>query len=219
MDGVIINSEPLHIRLEKQIFDELGITLTDTEHESFLGTSGQEMFADLKRQFELKQSVEELLADERRRYIELLRAEGIPFIHGIPELIEKLHRAGFKLALASSAPHNQIELVVNTPVGSEQSNSKHAEIRLSAYFQTKVSGDDVERSKPDPAIFLKAAKMLDMEPEDCWVIEDSENGIKAAIAAGMSCLGFDNPGSPSQDLSRAHHVISNINEASAIILG
>lgn len=219
MDGVIIDSEPLHIRLEKQIFNELGISLTDAEHESFLGTSGQEMFADLKKQFGLEQAVEDLLNDERMRYIELLRAEGVPFIHGIPELIEKLHRAGFKLALASSAPHDQIDLVVNTPVGSEQSDSKHAEIRLSTYFQTKVSGDDVERSKPDPAIFLKAAKLLAVEPEDCWVIEDSENGITAAIAAGMSCLGFENPGSPPQDLSRANHVISNINEAAAIILG
>lgn len=219
MDGVLIDSEPLHIRLEKQIFKELGFTITDAEHEGFLGTSGYEMFTQLKKKFCLDQSVEDLLNDERRRYIDQLRIDGVPFVQGIPELIEKLHQSGMKLALASSAPHDQIDLVVSTQFSFEQTSPEQSGNCLTDYFQVTVSGDDVERSKPDPAIFIETANLLAVEPEECWVIEDSENGITAALAAGMPTLAFENPGSPPQDLSRADHIITNMNEAAAIILG
>jgi beta-phosphoglucomutase-like phosphatase (HAD superfamily) len=213
MDGVLIDSEPLHIRLEKQIFTELGIQMSDTEHESFLGTGGYEMFTRIRDKFGLEESPENLVEDERRRYLEMLKTEGIPYMAGVPELVEKLHAAGVVLAVASSAPHEQINLVLDTPLSPGDPGTT-----LGQYIPVRVSGDDVEKSKPDPAIFLKAAELLGVSPRECRVIEDSENGVAAAISAGMSCLGFNSPGSPPQNLSRADAVIEEIGEAAAIIL-
>jgi beta-phosphoglucomutase-like phosphatase (HAD superfamily) len=214
MDGVIIDSEPLHYRLETQFFKEVGINLAEGEYESFTGTSGGDMFTRLKKRFGLNQSVEELLAEGRRRYMETLKKEGIPIISGIPELIARLSEAGMKLAVASSAPHEQIDLVMNTPHTPEDSDGS-----LARFFSVRVSGDDVDRGKPDPSVFLKAAELLGTLPEDCWVIEDSENGVKAARAAGMSCIGYQDPGSVFQDLSRANVTIREIKEAAPLILG
>ena len=210
MDGVIIDSEPLHFRLEKRMFTELGISLTDREHEGFLGTSSHEMFSRLKEKFGLDRSVNDLVNEERRRYLAKLNEESIPVIPGIPELVSVLSGAGMILAVASSAPHEQIDLVMNesAPDGG-----------LGRFFQIRVSGDDVARGKPDPAIFLKTAELLEVAPEDSWVIEDSENGIKAALSAGMSCIAFKNPTSGPQNLSGANHRISRINEAFELILG
>ena len=210
LDGVIIDSEPLHFRLETQLFSELGITLTDAEYESFVGTAGREMFTRLKDRFDLPQSVEDMLTEGRRRYMEVLQNEGIPVIPGIPELVAALSEAGMHLAVASSAPHEQIDLVMG---------DSNLEGSLGRFFPVRVSGDDVDRSKPHPAIFLKTAELLKIAPEDCWVIEDSENGIKSALSAGMSCIAFENPKTGFQNLSRANRQIREISDAAGIILG
>ena len=209
MDGVIIDSEPLHFRLDRQMFNELDITLTHREYKSFLGTSGHEMFSQIIDRFGLDRSVKELVKEERRRYLDMLIEEGIPMIPGIPELVSALSGAGMHLAVASSAPHEQIDLVMRDSVPDGD---------LGRFFPVRVSGDDVDRSKPDPAIFLKTAELLGIAPEDCWVIEDSENGIKAARSAGMSCIAYENPNSGLQSFSQANHRIRQIGEAAGIIL-
>lgn len=210
MDGVIIDSEPLHFRLDRQIFNELGITLTHREYNGFLGTNGYEMFSWIIDRFGLDRSVEELVKEERRRYLDMLIEEGIPMIPGIPKLVNVLSDAGMHIAVASSAPHEQIDLVMRDSV---------PEGDLGRFFPVRVSGDDVGRSKPDPAIFLKTAELLEIAPEDCWVIEDSENGIEAARSAGMSCIAYENPNSGLQNFSRANHRIRQISEAARFILG
>ena len=210
LDGVIIDSEPLHFRLETQMFTELGITMTDSEYKSYIGTNGHDMFSQIKERFGLNRSVEELVKEERRRYLDILKEEDIPVIPGIPELVGALSDAGMHLAVASSAPHEQIDLVMD---GSDTEDG------LGRFFPVRVSGDDVDRSKPHPAIFLKTAELLGIAPEDCWVIEDSENGIISALSAGMSCIAFENPNTGYQNLTRANRRILEIGDAAGIILG
>lgn len=204
MDGVIIDSEPFHFRLERVIFEELGIGISDIEHEKYLGTNSHEMFDQIRKRFGLARSVEELVQDERSRYLEILRSPGIPVIPGIPNLVKKIAEAGMSMAIASSAPHEQIELVMKNDFG--------------RHFPVRVSGDDVERSKPDPGIFIRAAELLDIPPSECWVIEDSVNGISAANSAGMTSIGFINPESGTQNLAMSNHLIRSIDEAAGIIL-
>jgi len=102
-------------------------------------------------------------------------------------------------ALASSASHNTI-------------NTVFARFDLDQYFKAKISGSDFENSKPDPAIFLKATELSGQLKENCMVIEDSTNGIKAAKAANIYCIGFQSPNSKNQNYSQADKIISSFSE-------
>ena len=204
MDGVIIDSEPIHFRLETELFAELGLSLSREEHESFLGTSGHGMFGILKDRYGLSASVEELVETERRRYLENLDSIDMPVIPGIPELVDRLAAGGFSLAVASSAPHKQIDRVM------ERSG-------LAGYFHVRISGDDVPRSKPDPAIFLKAARELGTPPQSCWVLEDSANGVRAGREAGMKVIAYRAPDAPAQDVSAADFIVTAITDVFDII--
>ena len=115
-------------------------------------------------------------------------------IPGIIELLDEIKRARVKIGLASSSVRSFIALVLNN-------------LEINHYFDAVVSGEDVKRSKPQPDIFLKAAEKLQVSPDACLVIEDSQHGVKAAIQAGMTCIGFNNPNSGSQDLSRSYPCI------------
>lgn len=83
-------------------------------------------------------------------------------------------------------------------------------------FNCIVSGEEVDRGKPAPDVYLKAAELLGSEPASCMVLEDARHGIAAAKAAGMQCIGFVNPNSGNQDLSAADYVVRSIAEVSAI---
>ena len=109
-----------------------------------------------------------------------------------------LYENKFKLAVASSAKRERIELVLNR-------------FELTSYFDVIVSGYEVSNSKPHPDIFLKAAEKLKVDPKECIVIEDSANGIRAAKLANMFWIGYNNPIS-NQDLSEADIIINDFND-------
>jgi beta-phosphoglucomutase family hydrolase len=199
MDGVIIDSEPAHVKLENEIFKEYGIFIDEEEHNSFVGTTSHYMWRTIKNKYKLSQSLEELVENDRNRYFQMLsmRDESINIIDGIHELIKELHRNGIKMAIASSSPMNVIETVVNN-------------FQLNEYFDILVTGDYVQKSKPEPDIFLYASKKIGIKPYECVVIEDSKNGSIAAKKAGMKCIGFKNPNSGNQDLSCADLVIDSL---------
>lgn len=202
MDGVIIDSEPIHRKVEKRIFEELGIIVTDEEHNSYVGMTSKSMWSQIKKKHNCKKefSVEELIELEVDTFIEsLLSYENIGSITGVVEFIDELHRNGIKLALASSAVRRSIETVVNM-------------FKLQKYFEIRTSGEDIKKGKPCPDIFLLTAKHLNINPNECVVVEDSRNGVKATKAAGMKCIGFKNSNSGDQDLSSADIVISSFSE-------
>jgi len=99
--------------------------------------------------------------------------------------------------VASSSPKFFIETVLET-------------LRIREYFKEILSGEEVQRGKPYPDIFLETAEMLRVNPQECVVIEDSTNGIKAALAAGMKCIGFINLNSGLQDLTSASIIVDSI---------
>ncbi len=202
MDGVVINSEPDHINLEKQMFHERGICLSNTEHEGFMGLSSRSMWDRIKKRHSLTQSVEDLVAEETKRYLEMLHAQnGQNAVPGVVPLIRDLRAHGLKLAVASSATRVNIALVLNL-------------LRLEGLFLVKVSGEDVSEAKPSPDIFLLTASKLGINPSDCLVIEDSANGILAANRAGMVSLGYQNPDSGNQDLSLAQGIVHDFQDLS-----
>lgn len=199
MDGVIIDSEPIHKDVEKKIFKRLGVTVTGEEHDSYVGVTSENMWNSIKQKHNLSESVstEELIEMEVKEYIGfLLQHEDIKPITGVVELINELYKNNMKVALASSSVKKSIETVVKM-------------FKLQKYFEVRISGEDILNGKPWPDIFLETAKHLNVAPSECLVIEDSKNGVSAAKAAGMKCIGFKNINSGNQDLSGADLIIDN----------
>lgn len=206
MDGVIVNSEPIHIASEKVLFRSLGIQIDDDEHFSFVGTTSVNMWQQLKYKYGLKGTIPALIALERRAYWDYLKkVENLKPIPYIKKLIRQLSKMKIKLIVASSSPLNQIEYIL-------------AKLELKKYFTLCLSGDQVRRGKPEPDIFLEACKLGKVRPQECVVIEDSQNGVIAARKAGIKCVALQNPGSGKQNLSRANLVVKSIGRISYSLL-
>jgi HAD superfamily hydrolase (TIGR01509 family) len=202
MDGVIIDSEPIHQKCERMVFSLLGVRISDEEHNALVGATDKTMWEQLGKTHEFPIQTAEIIALKKSLYMECLKREvclrPIPHVQG---LIVSLAKNGFTLALASSSPRQQIDYILER-------------FDMKDLFMTTVSGEEVENGKPDPDIFLKAASRAGVKPHVCTVIEDSFNGITAAKKAGMKSIGFINPNSGSQDLSGADLMIRSFQELS-----
>ena len=200
MDGVIIDSEPLHHKAYHGMFKEVGISVSDDLYESFTGQATLYICKQLVLKFNLKQAPKELVAIKRRIFKDLFFNDPeLDLITGVLELIKNYHKNGLTLVLASSASMTTI-------------NNVFTRFNLDQYFKAKLSGADLKASKPHPEIFLKAAEASGFKPSECMVIEDSTNGVKAAHAAGIFCVGFKSPHSKNQDYALANKVITSFEE-------
>ncbi|UGS22621.1 HAD family hydrolase [Flavobacterium channae] len=200
MDGVIVDTEPVHHFAYYQHFNELNIEVTDEMYRSFTGNSTRNIFQKLKAQFDLQEDVEDLILRKRHLFNEAFDLkEDLYLIEGVEDLIKDLHANGIQLIVASSASKVTIDRVFKR-------------FHLHQYFTHIVSGEDFPKSKPHPAIFEHAASLSIAPKENCIVIEDSTNGIHAAVAAGIFCVGYESFHSKDQDLSKANIVIQHFNE-------
>lgn len=201
MDGVLIDSEPDHLKIHEVMLEGLGLDPLVVGHSQYIGANTYYKWNDIKNKYNLSQSVEELVDMNRKKYFEYITAKDtiIEPILGVYELVKSIHTNKLKLAVASSSPIDVIETVVKA-------------IGLDECFDLLVSGDYVERSKPSPDIFLYAAEKLEINPVNCLVIEDSHNGSIAAREAGMKCIGYKNINSENQDLSPADFTIDCFNK-------
>jgi len=198
MDGVIVDSQPYHFAVEEKICREIGIDVSLEESHSFVGMAGPKVWSYLKSKFRLQQSIEELLAYENKARVAYFSSlKNVRPISGVVELLKELKQHDIKRALASSSSAEVIEIFLS-------------KLEIRDYFQKIISGDMVEKGKPDPDIFLYTAAALEESPTDCLVIEDSANGVKAAKRAGMKCIGFKNAHSGDQNLSLADMVIDDL---------
>ena len=196
LDGVIVDSEPIHFSVEKKLFSELGLNITDRKHLTFVGSSSFNMWQQIKATADIPISAEELVNMSDERYLEeIAKIEDLKPIKGVKDLIIDSADV-LKLAIASSSSRKIIESVLNR-------------LQLSKYFSVIVSGAELINSKPHPEIFYTACKKLGALPQECLVIEDSHNGVKAAKSANMSCVAYKNPNSGAQDLSAADFVIDD----------
>ncbi len=199
LDGVLLDSESLYKKVNFELFEDLGVEITDEEYNSFIGISGEKMWGYIKEKGDLPQPVEELRVMEReRKYIGLSENELIPN-PGLMELLNTLESYSIPRVIASSGLMKNIELILS-------------KMNLKNYFSHIVSGEMPKKGKPAPDIFLLAASHFDIDPKECIVLEDSRNGTLAAKAAGMTCVGYINPGSGNQDLSKADLIISDLKD-------
>lgn len=200
MDGVLVNSEPLHHQVSKIQFQDLKIDVSDELFCSFTGNSNKMIYQKLKEKFGLLAEVTDLIIEKNRLFIEVFNADNDHhLIPGVKELIFNLHQQGMQLIVASSS-----EMEIITAV--------FERFALNDYFAHKVSGADFPESKPHPAIFLKAVELSGHDKSECIVIEDSTNGIKAAKAAGIYCIAYKAPSVNSQNQSLADEIIFDYSE-------
>ena len=200
MDGVIVDTEPVHHYAYDTHFKQLNIDVSPEMYASFTGNSTKNIFERLKVQFKLADDVTTLVETKRNLFNDAFDSkEDLYLLDGVENLIKDLHSKGMQLILASSSAMVTINRIFNR-------------FGLHKYFTHIVSGEDFPKSKPHPAIFLKAAELSLTPIENCIVIEDSTNGIKAAKAAGIYCIGYDSFHSKMQDYSLADKIISNFNE-------
>jgi HAD superfamily hydrolase (TIGR01509 family) len=198
MDGVLIDSEPIHTEATRAMLADLGIEYVSDPNENFVGCTDWDVFHALRARYGLAGDEGQLSAAWVARSVKLLSRPLVP-MRGVPDVLHVLRRSGIRLALASSSAPPIIAATLNG-------------LGLSSVFEITVSGHDVERGKPAPDIFLEAARRLEVRPEALLIVEDSFNGLSAAVAAGIRCVAVPCPSTARQDLTGAAVRLADLTE-------
>lgn len=195
MDGVLIDSEPIHIEIEKKLFDKLGIDLEESVHRSYLGTSIEFMYLDLKMRFNLPESIEELRElDESFRCDYFKHIAVININEGVISLLSEIKSAGLKLAVATSSSPAIAKILLTR-------------CEILTFFDALVTTSEAGKSKPAPDVYLLAAQKIGVAPANCIVFEDSPNGLSAAKSAGMYCVAIQSDGEFIRKFSNADYLL------------
>ena len=203
MDGVVVDSEPLHERAFREVLAEIGYGRSHgIDFPAYYGKSDLIVWRDFIARHRPPQSLDELLDRKEKKFAGLLQREE-PIFNGLLELLEKLSLR-CSLALASGSRHPTIDAVL-------------AMRGLRRLFRAVVSSEDVGHGKPAPDVFLRAAELLAVAPNDCCVIEDSEAGVEAGLAAGMTVIAITNS-LPPEKLPRASKVVGTYGEIESLLL-
>lgn len=177
LDGVIVSTDDCHFRAWKRMADEEGIYFDREINNRLRGVSRMAsldiVLERSKREYSEREKQE--LAERKNKYYKELICELTPddILPGVMDKLENLKENGIKIAIGSSSK--------NTPIILKQ-------IGLDGYFDAVSDGNNITHSKPDPEVFLKAAEMLNIPPEDCMIVEDADAGIEAGKRAGMKTL-------------------------------
>ncbi|MEU9489237.1 HAD family phosphatase [Streptomyces decoyicus] len=175
LDGTLVDSEPNYYEAGRRLLAGYGVPDFSWEHHTrFIGIGTRETLEVLSREFGIDAPVEELLEGQNRAYLELARAHTAVF----PEMrafVERLAAAGHPMAVASGSSRSAIAAVLDGT-------------GLDALLTTIVSAEEVAHGKPEPDVFLEAARRLGVDPGECVVLEDAAPGAVAAQRAGMRCI-------------------------------
>lgn len=178
LDGVLIDSSRIHFTGWRKVLNELG---RDVDYETFLksyfGRRGADTLEQVFGKGKFTPEEAKNLSDRiDANFVDTVAQLGVP-VKGAFEFIDVLKETGRKVALATSAPRQNVDAFLGA-------------FSLSGVFDAEVCGDNVSRGKPDPEVFLKAAALIGEKPEDCVVFEDSYPGVIAAKAAGSTCVAL-----------------------------
>ena len=204
MDGVLIDSYQPHYESWREIAATHGVDYTETLFAQGFGRTSREIVAT---QWGLAHLTAEQIAaidDAKEATYRRLVANDFPAMPGAADLARALHEDGFRVAVGSSGPPENVDLAIE-------------KLGLAPYLSAKVTGRDVTRGKPDPQVFLIAAQKLGVPPERCVVVEDAPAGVAAAKAAGMACVGFPSTGRTRDDVAGADLVIQSLKELSPAV--
>jgi HAD superfamily hydrolase (TIGR01509 family) len=176
MDGVMIDSEPLWEKTEKIMMAQKGLVYNPVYREKIVGLGQKESAVLLKKTFSLNEDIEYII-DQRISVLLDIYDKELSLVRGLTRLLDSVSKSSLKVALASSSPLRVIKFVL-------------CKFDLNKYFDPVISGDFVEKGKPNPDIYLYTAEKLGLNCKECVVIEDSINGVISAKRAGMYCIAI-----------------------------
>lgn len=200
MDGVLADSQKLHVLAEVRTSAHFGITVTEEEMIEEAGKPDTQTFMELLVANDKDPNLTDQMMEYKYEKVmpKIINEKGMPPVDGAKEVVEYATK-NFKCAVASSATRDFINFLLE-------------KMELEKMLDIVVSNDDIPpgKGKPHPDIFLLAAQKLGVDPKNCLVIEDAAHGVHAAKAAGMMCIGFKNPGSGEQDLGEADWIVDKM---------
>ena len=206
LDGVLVDSEPIHFRAANRVLARYGLSISEDEYRTFIGLGELATWRVWRERYAIGESVERLLAAHTEARLHEITA-GVTPIDPAVQLARHLHASGQRLAIASSSTRAVIDALL-------------AAIGLDAVFRVRVSGEDpeVRHSKPAPDVYLAVAARLQMSASACLAIEDSGPGVTAAKHAGMTCIAVPNRWTADQDFSEADVVLESLRYFPLLVL-
>lgn len=198
MDGVITDNKEQDFTAWKRVFADFGLDLNIDGYKSFTGMKGEEI---VKEYIKLDADEEEATSLTRRKeeyFIEEIKKNKIEPTKGVERFLDDLKVNGIKMGIGTAAMKFKANAILE-------------ELGLKHYFDIIVSAEEVKRGKPDPETYLKVAEMLNLKPEECFVIEDAPNGIETAKNSNIKCIAITTTHERSE-LGRADKIIDSFNE-------
>lgn len=199
MDGLMIDSEPLHYQAFNTIFQKYGKFLSKEENDQrYIGITDTDAAEDMVQRFGLPISANQLVQEVQDKYKKII-VHGIPGQPGLLELLKDLKDHGYQTSIASGSTIEEIEMVIKG-------------LGIGGYMDSYTSAYEVDKGKPAPDVFLKAAERLEVRPEECLVLEDAPSGILAAKLAGMLRYAIPTEQTKDKDFSQANRVLGSLSE-------
>ena len=203
MDGVLYDSQRIHFKSERMTVAHFGGRITDAELTEYLGWNEKAFWEDVIRRCKLKTTVAEIERFERPLVEGMMESE-IKRDGKLIDLLITLRKMGLKLAVASSSNGRLVSLVLR-------------KLGVDGLFETVVAGEDVKQSKPEPDIFLEAARRIGITPGDCIVVEDAPAGLEAARRGRMHPVALRGDVNRHLDLSGSEREIADLGELAEVI--
>jgi len=197
LDGVIVDTAPLHLWSWQRTFGEIGLSFTESDFKRSFGRRSTEII----QQFfgpDVEPEQLESLAERKEELFRLAAEAGVQMLPGARDLLMSLQASGWAQAIASSAPPENVHLLVDA-------------LSIRSLLGSVVTARDVSVGKPAPDVFLVAAARLGVDPARCVVIEDAVAGVEAAKAAGMRCVAVTNT-HPADHLTLADLVVDSLEQ-------
>lgn len=204
MDGVLLDSEPLHDRTNIEILKSYGINADASVTDPFVGRTSEALWTELKGIYNLSDSVEELIERQWSMNIKALPSSEIEASKGLEDVLAYILENELSASVASSSRGDFVQAVFD-------------HLNLWPFMEAYTSGQEIEHGKPAPDIYILAARKIGVRAEECLAVEDSTAGVRSAKAAGMITVGYRNPTSQGQDVGMADYVVDCLSDICNII--
>lgn len=194
MDGTLFDTERLGFEFWKKALKRYGHVMNKEVYISLMGRKRKDSSKILAEKYGKDVPIEKIYEEKDREMLKFICENGAPVKTGVYELLEFLNERGYKVALATSSLRKKtIDLLEKAGIRDK--------------FKAIVCGDDVVKSKPDPEIFLRAARELEADPQKCIVLEDSPVGVKAAYNGGMLAINIPDLKEPDKEIEKFSYKI------------
>jgi len=202
LDGVVINSEHLYEKVERLMFDQYGIVISEKEQKGLKGTTEEDFYNYIEERFHPNWDRKKLIKEGRELLTELFSRD-VKCMPGFFSLIDRFH-GRYRLGLVTSTRRQLLEQIFQV-------------VPIEGLFQEIISANDISHGKPHPEPYLEMMKRLHVTPDEVIVIEDSIHGITSAKASGAICIALEGSFSR-EELHSADHVVESLNEINDILI-